>query len=226
MKKLFSIVMAVLIFCNFAYAQSARETIKERKQYLKFAQTELNAKASKAARKESKSLLKQGWKVAPGQLPLEKQLDRSYQMYYEFEDAGLPKWIIGDAMSPGATYDAAKMQALELAKTNIAGMIQSEVTALIESTVGNEQISQADATSIANTVSASKNLIMQRLGRTVTVIECYRNLPNNGVEVRLTLAYNAKMAIDAAKDVVKKQLEEKGEDLHKQLDAIWEQAAR
>lgn len=225
MKKSLSIVLAVLIFCNFADAQSAKETIKERKQYSKLAQTELNAKASKAARKESKSLHKQGWQVAPGQLPLEKQLDRSYQMYYEFVGEGLPKWIIGDAMSPGATYDAAKMQALELAKTNIAGMIQSEVTALIESSIGNEQISQADAESIANTVSASKNLIMQRLGQTVTVVECYRPLPNNGVEVRLTLAYNAKSAIENTKDIVMKQLEVKSEELHKQLDAIWEQIA-
>ena len=55
MKKSLSIVLAVLIFCNFADAQSAKETIKERKQYSKLAQTELNAKASKAARKESKS---------------------------------------------------------------------------------------------------------------------------------------------------------------------------
>lgn len=226
MKKLFSIIMAVLTLCNLANAQSAKESIKERRQYAKYVQSELSTKASKAAHKESKSLTKQGWIVAPGQLPLEKQLDRSYQMYYEFEESGMPKWIMGDAMSPGATYDAAKMQALELAKTNIAGMVQSEVTALIESTVGNEQISQTDATSIANTVSASKNLIMQRLGHTITVIECYRKLPNNGVEVRLTLAYNAKMAIDDAKEIVRKQLEEKGEDLHKQLDAIWEQAAK
>ena len=226
MKKSLSIVMAALFLCNLANAQSAKETLKERKQYSKFAQTELNAKASKTARREAKTLAKQGWAVAPGQLPLDKQFDRSYKMYYEFEESGLPKWIIGDAMSPGATYDAAKMQALELAKTNIAGMIQTEVTSLIESTVGNEQISQVDATSIAKTVSASKNLIMQRLGHIITVVECYRKLPNNGVEVRLSLAYNAKLAIEDAKEIVKQQLEEKGEDLHRQLDAIWEQVGK
>lgn len=226
MKKLLSITFITLMLCAFANAQSAKETIRERKQYSKYAQTEINAKASKAARKEAKALAKQGWLVAPGHLPLEKQLDKSYQMYYEFEDAVLPKWIMGDAMSPGATYDAAKLQALELAKINIAGMIQTEITDLIESTVGNEQISQAEATSIVNTVSASKNLIIQKLGRTITVIECYRSLPNNGVEVRVTLAYNAKLAIEEAKEIIKKQLVEKGGDLHNQLDAIWEKAAQ
>ena len=155
--------------------------------------------------------------------PLEKQLDKSYSMYYEYEESGLPKYIIGDAMSPGKTYDAAKMQAIELAKTNLAGQIQTEVTALIESTVANEQISQDDAESIARTVQASKNLIVQRLGRTFTVTECYRKLANGTMEVRVTLAYNAKMAIDAAKAVIKAQLEEKGQDLHEQLDAMWGQ---
>lgn len=223
MKKIFAMMMAALMVCSVSYAQTTKETIKERKAIAKLSESELNKKASKAARKEAKKLEKDGWKVAPGQLPLEKQLDKSYGMYYEYEESGLPKFIIGDAMSPGATYDAAKMQALELAKTNLAGMIQTEVTALIESTVANEQITQEQASSIARTVQASKNLIVQRLGRTFTVTECYKTLPNKTVQVRVTLAYNAKMAIDSAKDIVKAQLEARGEDLHEQLDAIWAQ---
>lgn len=213
--------MAALMICSIATAQTTKETIRERRQIARLAQSELNAKASKAAKKEAKNLKKQGWVVAPGQLPLEKQLDRAYSMYYEYEESGLPKYIIGDAMSPGKTYDAAKMQALELAKTNLAGQIQTEVTALIESTLANEQISQDDAESIARTVQASKNLIVQSIGRVVTVTECYRQLANKTIEVRVTIAYNAKMAIDAAKAVIRAQLEEKGQDLHDQLDAMW-----
>jgi hypothetical protein len=54
-----------------------------------------------------------------------------------------------------------------------------------------------------------------------TVTECYRQLANKTIEVRVTIAYNAKMAIDAAKAVIRAQLEEKGQDLHDQLDAMW-----
>lgn len=223
MKKILTIMLTALMVCSVSYAQSTKETIKERKAIAKLSYSELNKKATKAARKEAKKLGKEGWVVAPGQLPLDKQLDKSYSMYYEYEESGLPKYIVGDAMSPGATYDAAKMQAIELAKTNLAGMIQTEVTALVESTVANEQITQEQAASIVRTVQASKNLIVQRLGRTFTVVECYKTLPNKTVQVRVTLAYNAKMAIDDAKSVIKKQLEEIGEDLHDQLDAIWEQ---
>ena len=223
MKKFFVMMIAALMVCSVSNAQTTRQSIKERRAIAKQSQTELNKRASKAARKEAKTLKKEGWKVAPGQLPLDKQLDKSYTMYYEYEENGLPKYIVGDAMSPGATYDAAKMQAIELAKTNLAGMIQTEVTALTESTVANEQMTQEQAASIVRTVQASKNLIVQRLGRTVPVIECYRTLPNKTVEVRVTVTYNAKMAIEQAKEIVKAQLEEKGEDLHNQLDAMWEQ---
>lgn len=223
MKKIITALMAALMVCSMSYAQTAKESIKERKAINKASQTELNKKASKAARKEAKTLKKEGWTVAPGQLPLEKQLDRSYNMYYEFDEKGIPTYIIGEAMSPGATYDAAKMQALELAKTNLAGMIQTEVTSLIESTVANEQISQTEASSIARTVQSSKNLIVQKLGRTIPVVECFKTLPNKTVQVRVTLAYNAKTAVEEAKNVVKAALEARGEDLHNQLDAIWAQ---
>lgn len=218
MKKFTTILISLLVAATSLSAQTTKETIKERKMIAKQSQAELNAKASKAARKEAKTLAKEDWTVAPGHLPLEKQLDKSYNMYYEYEASGLPKYIIGEAMSVGGTYDAAKMQALELAKTNLAGQIQTEVTALVESTVANEQITQEQAASIVQSVQASKNLISNRLGRVFPVVELYRKVNNNTVEVRVTIAYNSIMAIDAAKEVVKAQLEAKGEQLHEQLD--------
>ena len=80
MKRIISLAMAALMVCSIANAQTTKETIKERRQIAKLAQSELNSKASKAAKKEAKTLKKQGWVVAPGHLPLEKQLDKSYSM--------------------------------------------------------------------------------------------------------------------------------------------------
>lgn len=216
--------MVALMTCSFATAQqSAKETIKERKQIAKLAQSELNARASKTARKEAKVLAKEGWIVAPGQLPLEKQLDKAYSIYYEYEESGLPKYIIGEAISIGKTYDAAKMQALTLARESLASMIQTEVTALVESTVANEQLAQEDAESLVRTIQASKDLIVQRLGRTVPVMECYRTLANKNVQVNVRIAYNSKMALESAKNIVKEELESQGEKLHNELDQMWEQ---
>lgn len=220
MKKLLLFVMALALAGGTGFAQSAKELAKERKELAKASKAELNDKATKAARKEAKKLQKEGWTNAPGALPLEKQLDKSYLMQYEYDEDMFPKYIMGEAMSIGSNYDAAKMQALELAKQNLAGQIQTEVTALIENTVANEQLEAEQAASVTQSVLASKNLISQSIGRTITVMECYRTLSNKNKEVLLRIAYNSEMAKKAALKAVKEDLKQKGDNLHEKLDEL------
>ena len=222
MKKVMIATMALLFVFGTtdSFAQSAKELVKERKELMKASKAELNEKATKAARKEAKSLKKDGWETAPGALPLEKQLDRSYMMQSEFDEDMFPKYMMGEAMSIGGNYDAVKMQALELAKQNLAGQIQTEVTALIENTVANEQMDAEQAASVTQSVMASKNLISQSIGRTITVVEVYRTLKNKNKEVLVRIAYNSEMAKKAALKAVKEDLENKGDNLHNQLDEL------
>ncbi|MBQ8521475.1 MAG: hypothetical protein IJ456_08895 [Bacteroides sp.] len=220
MKKLVMILSLLVMTSGMSFAQSSKEWAKERKELMKASKAELNDKATKAARKEAKKLKKEGWTTAPGALPLEKQLDKSYLMQYEYDEDMFPKYIMGEAMSIGSNYDAAKMQALELAKKNLAGQIQTEVTALIENTVANEQLGAEQAQSVTQSVMASKNLISQSIGRTVPVMEVYRTLSNKNKEVLVRIAYNSTMAKKAALKAVKEDLEKKGDDLHKQLDEL------
>lgn len=201
-------------------AQSTKDVVKERKALVKASKSELNDKASKAARKEAKRLKKEGWTTAPGALPLDKQLDRSYLIQYEFDENMYPKYIIGEGMSVGGNYDAAKMQALELAKQNLAGQIQTEITALIENTIANKQLSAEEVASVTQSVMASKNLITQSIGRTITVVEAYRTLQNKNKEVLVRIAYNSDMAKKATKDIVRKDLENRGDELHGDLDRL------
>ena len=163
---------------------------------------------------------KEGWITVPGALPLDKQLDKSYMMQYEYDESMFPKYIMGEAMSIGENYDAAKMQALELAKQNLAGQIQTEVTALIDNTVANKQMAQEQATSITQSVMASKNLISQSIGRTIPVMEAYRVLAGKNKEVLVRIAYNAEMAKELVKKTIRENLEKKGDDLHNQLDKL------
>lgn len=216
MKKLFILVIAGIFSCallglNTASAQQASKETK----------AALNAKASKAAKSEAKKLAKAGWLSTPGALPIEKQLDRSYLMQYEYDDNGYPKFIMGEAMSIGENYDAAKMQALELAKQNMAGQIQTEITALVESSVANKQLSAEDAASISSSVLASKNLISQSIGRVVPVMEVYRTIKSNkNKEVLVRVAYNSEMAKEAAKKAIRAEMEAKGNQMHEQLDKV------
>lgn len=216
--------LVALLASSCSSTKTANQEIQEgRKELVEMTSAELNRKATKAARDEAKKLKKEGWMVAPGALPLDKQLDRSYMMQYEFDENLYPKYIMGEAMSVGSNYDGAKMQALELAKQNLAGQIQTEITALVENTVSNEQLEAEQAETITRSVLASKNLISQNIGRTLTVVEVYRTLPNKNKEVLVRIAYSSDMAMAAAKKAVRENLEEKGEDLHNELEVIFSQ---
>lgn len=220
MKKVLLFILALALFESVSFAQSAKELAKERSVLAKSSKAELNQKASKLARKEGKRMKKEGWTTTPGALPLDKQLDKSYMMQYEYDENMFPKYIMGEAMSIGENYDAAKMQALELAKQNLAGQIQTEVTALIDNTVANKQMAQEQAVSITQSVMASKNLISQSIGRTIPVVEVYRTVAGKNKELLVRIAYNAEMAKDAAKKAIRADLEKKGDGLHNQLDAL------
>ncbi len=221
MKKsiVFALVLAMAVPCT-TLAQTQKELNKERKEVVKQSKKELNAKVSRSTKKEAKRLQKEGWQVAPGALPLEKQLEKAYTMQYEYDESGYPLYIMAEAMSIGENYDGAKAQALELAKENLAGQIHTEVTALVESTVANKQLAAEDAATIVETVKASKNLISQSLGRVFPVVEVYRTKANKNKEVLVRLAYNEKMAREAAKRAIKQELEAKGQNLHEQLDSV------
>lgn len=214
------LALSLTMFATGSFAQITKEQKKERKEIKKASKSELNEKASKAARKEAKKLKKEGWTNAPGALPLDKQLDKSYLMQMEYDEDMFPKYLMGEAMSIGENYDAAKMQALELAKQNLAGQIQTEVTALVENTVSNKQLQPEEAASVVQSISAGKSLISQSIGRTITVVEVYRTISNKNKEVLVRIAYNAAMAKAAVKKAVREDLEKRGDDLHKKLDEL------
>lgn len=217
------LVIALASFAIGGYAQSeksAKELAKERKELRNLSRNELNEKASKAARKEAKRYIKEGWKVMPGHLPLEKQLDRSYRMQYEFNDNMMDKYLWGNASSIGENYDAAKMQALDLAKQNLIAKIQTDIFSFVKSNVYNKQLHSEEAASVVETVAASQAMLEQNLGALITVVEAYRVLSNKNREVLVIIAYNADEAREIAKNVIRKELEKKGDELHKKIDEL------
>ncbi|MCR8894800.1 hypothetical protein [Bacteroides sp. ET336] len=218
----FCLIGLMFLSLNFAFAQekSAKEIMEERKEIAKLSKKALTEKASKDARKEAKRLKKQGWQIAPGALPLDKQLDKSYLMQYEYDENGYQKYLMGEAISTGENYDGAKMQALELAKQNLAAQVQTEITALVENQVANSQLSAEDAATVTKSIMSSKNLISQSIGRTITVMEVFRTLDNKNKEVLIRIAYNSAMAKQVAKNAVRKSLESEAEDLSKDLDKL------
>ena len=129
-------------------------------------------------------------------------------------------YFMGEVFVIGENYYAAKMQALELAKQNLAGQIQTEVTALIENSVANQQLANEEASSLTQSIMGAKNLISQSIGRTITVMECYRIKTNKNKEVLVRIAYNGDMEKDEAKRAIQYELKSKSEDIQNKLDKI------
>ena len=212
MKKLifsFTLLFAVLAIMP-AYTQN---TAKD-------AEKDLNKKSVKVARKEAKKLKKQGYFVAPGALPLDKQLEKAYIKQNMEDENGYPKYIVSSGNSVAGTQTAAKLQAMETAKLNLAGTISTNVAALIKNSISNEQLTLEEANTITKTIGASKSIIAQKLGRVIPLAEMYKNVGKNNIQCDLQIAYNSKTAMDMAKQVIRKKLEEETEITHNQLDKL------
>ncbi len=220
MKKLILFGLGMLLLTSTGYAQNTKEQRKEREAITKMSDKELKAKVSRDVKKQAKAFKKQGWQVNVGALSLEKQIEKAQRMQYEYNDDNSPKYFMGEMTAKAQSYAAAKAQALAFAKEDLAGMIATEVTALVENTRANEQISATDAASIAKTVQAGKQLIAQRLTNVIPVVEVYR-MDGKLYEVQTRIFYDRNIALQTAKQVVKQELEKDGQKLHKELDEIW-----
>ncbi|HOI32258.1 MAG: hypothetical protein PHG67_01870 [Bacteroidales bacterium] len=199
MKKLNLMMSVILAFTivmsgSALHAQSSKELKKE-----------VKSKALKDARKEAKRMGKEGYKVNPGQLPMDKQLEKSWMMAYEIDDKGQKKYFMADGSSVGETQTAAKLQAYEVAKINLAGQIETEVAGLVTTNIGNQQLSSDEAASITQTMGQFKSKLNQHMGRTLTAFEAYKPVGKN-TEVRVTIAYSTEEALKMAKNIIREDL--------------------
>lgn len=185
------------------------------------AQTRKEIKAAeKALQQEVNALIADGWRVSPGQLSLIDQQRRAKKFQNELDAEGYPKYVTGNAQSVGRNYDAAKMQALEFAKQDAARKVQSDVAGIVENDLSNEQLAPGEAESTVETVLASKSFFKQKMGRSITLMECYRVLPNRNTEVMTVVAFDARKVLEAATSEIKKELKARGKELHKELDEM------
>ncbi len=89
--------------------------------------------------------------------------------------------------SIGETQTAAKLQAMETAKLELAGQINTQIAALIENSIANQQLNNEEAASVTKTVAASKNLIAQEIGQLLPMVSqvAARNSPRQYIQLFL-----------------------------------------
>ena len=223
-KLIVSIFTAVLMMVAAVDASAQVATNKQRRQVQKHEHVlnkAMKKKAIKAARKEAKQLKKAGYMTFIGQLPLDKQLENSWQAAYELTPDGLPYYIISSQQGVAANYTAAQMQAMNAAKMDIAGQIQTMVNQVIETKVASKELSRGEAESLNTFVSTSKNIISNTLGRVIKLVEVYREPKrSNTVEVRVTLGYSAEVDQKEALKAMKESLTPEDVELMGQIDKL------
>lgn len=212
--KTIKIVMLALICSVAAYAPTEAQVNK------KPLKKEIKKKAVKEARKEAKKFSKQGYTTAPGALPMAKQIETAWMRQYETDEEGFPLYIVASGNSVANTRSAAKLQATELAKLELAGSISTQVAALIENSISNQQLNAEEAASVTKTVAASKNIIAQELGRSLPLFEIYKTMKNKNVEVFVRMAYNTKKAMEVARKTLSDKLESETNLAHEKLEKL------
>ena len=218
-----AIVSASLLLAStgvLAQDVATRKEYRKIERHERFLNRQVKDKAIRSARKEARKLAKQGYKAPVGKLPIDKQLEKAWQCQYEMDSNGYPFYFIATARTTGSNYSAAQMQAVNLAKLDLAGQIQTRVNQLIEAKVANDEISSESAASINSFVSASKNLISNTLGRVMILVEIYRVNEAGNNEVQVTLGYNSELATQEAIKAVQKSMTAEAGELMEELDGL------
>ena len=210
----FTLLIAMILVLPANDSMAAKKPNKQAKK-------EMKRKAYKQARKEARRFRKKGWYVAPGALPMDKQIEKSWELQYKLDENGYPLYIVATGNSVAETQSAAKLQATELAKLELAGLVQTNVAALIENSIANNQLNNEEAASVTKTVAASKNIIAQEIGRVIFLFEIMRKIDKN-VEVSVRVGYNNDLAQEVAKKAIRKKLEDETEILHEKLEKLMD----
>lgn len=223
MKKIIlTLIAAVVCSCSVFAQTTSKETrkalIAERNNAVKLAANALNAKVSKDAKKQAKAMAKDGWKPAPGSPSLEKQLNELNIKRYTMDASGLlPKFIIGSITGKGSQMAYARKQAMALAQVEIAEQIEAEVAELIENSTADKLLDNGEAETLVKSMSASKTLVQQKLGRNFVGFEAYREV-NGKFEYQVSVIYSS----DQAKSDLVKAFESQSKEMQEKLMKVLE----
>ena len=243
MKKALLILSALFLLFTvmptegFGQIKTRNQLKKERKQLRK----KINEKALKKARKEAKRLGKEeGWSVFPGDRPLEKMLEDSWMKQYEMKlnndmsETNAYIWATGNGVSK--TKSAAKMQAMELAKVELAGQLKTHVAALTTSNIANAQLSSIDAETEMSIVQSAKSITSATLTQVKPTVVLYRTkLPRKAlklnnrmqlapgtVEVQVMLFYDLYQVDIQTREAIKQELKDKLKDNEAELKKLMD----
>jgi len=237
---IFSALFLLLILVpteGFAQLKTRKELNKERKDL----RDKVKDKALKKARQAAEDLEKQeGWRTFPGDVPMDKMLEQSWMNQYEMRqnpdgtESNAYIWATGNGVAQ--TKSAAQMQAIELAKVELAGQLKTYVAALTTSNIANAQISGIDAVTEQSIVQSAKSITSATLTQIKPLVLLYRStipkkelkknnrqqLAPGTVEVQVMLFYDLYQVDFQSRDAMKEELKDKLKDNEEELKKLME----
>jgi len=210
MKTITTLLICVFFTGSLAFSQMSDKELKK----------ELKDKALKEARKEAKNLKKQGWMTMPGELPMEKMVENAWMKKVAEDENGNAKYITADGNGVAQTKTVAEAQALEFAKLQLAGTIETKIASIVNGNIANEQLSTEDASSVTQIVQSSKNIIAQELGYVNPAFKLYRMVGDKNVEVQIRIFYDTKQSLTIAKRAIRSDLKERLKKTDEEVDKL------
>lgn len=208
--KILVCALALLIAAAPAFAQKSDKELKK----------ELKQNVIRDNRRMAKQMAKEGWRVMPGKLSLERQLQEAQYAELDQTPEGEKRFFIGTHTAIGGNYTAAKQIADNRARVELAQSVNTLVAQKIQEQVANKDFGEGDIQVIDEFVSANQSLVAAQLTGVTPVLEIYRNLPKGQCEVRVVVSMEAQKALKAAREALRPGLEQKAERLAEDLEAI------
>jgi hypothetical protein len=176
-----------------------------------------HVKVARDTKKEVRKLEKEGWTNIPGDMPVSQQLNNAWAKEAELDGEGFPKYIVANGESGGEFQSAAEMQAIELAKLNLVGLLETQMRSVIETEQGNNRLDAKTAASLSKTLQVATNKVSKKLKRVIPISKLMRKRGKQ-TEIQVKLAYSYALAQQAILDEMKLEMQAETEDMRAKYD--------
>ncbi|MGV8091353.1 MAG: hypothetical protein AB2L24_05740 [Mangrovibacterium sp.] len=214
MKKLYMIMLAFFTISLISSPIVDAQTLKTKTSLLK-----------KSVRQKTKEFTKKGF-FSKGPGTIQFYMTKALNKEVEVDEQGRPKNSLINNSSVDPTYNGAVNNCRAAARVALAGNIETRVAELVKRSLNSDEISAKSADAINKTITAGKQLIAQKVSME-DIYVLYREIKdeNDGktlIEVEYSCCYSQRLAMQHAKEVLKKQMINETEELHKDLDKIFD----
>lgn len=178
----------------------------------------------KAVKQRTKDMEKMGYSPK-GAGSLELYVREAINKEFETDENGDTKNTVVYQSAVDPTFEGALNACRAAARSDLAGNIETNVAELVKRSLSSNQVSMKSADGINKTITAGKQLIAQKVSMEDTYI-LFRELKDERdgktiIEVNYAGAYSKKLAMQKAQEFIKEEMKNETEELHKDLDKIF-----